>query len=113
MSSSAVTTAKMTFYILNAAGAPQAVHDVRTWGAWLETADRLVAQDQFGDVVVSTVFLGLDHRVGADGPPVLWETLIFGGPLDGEQRRYTSRADAEAGHTELCIAAATTEQADT
>jgi hypothetical protein len=64
---------------------------------------------------VSTVFLGLDYGFRTDdGPPVLWESMIFGGPLSGEMRRYTSRADAIAGHAELCelvrleIAAATT-----
>jgi len=53
-------------------------------------------------ILVSTVFLGLDHRFTADGPPVLWESMIFGGPHSGEQRRYTSKADALAGHADLC-----------
>jgi hypothetical protein len=94
-------------YVLDAAGTPQPASDVRRWGQWYRTADRIVAQDTFGDVQVSTVFLGIDHNFRADGPPVLWESMIFGGPLDQEQRRYTSRADAEAGHTALCIAVVT------
>lgn len=50
---------------------------------------------------VSTVFvfLGLDHNFGR-GDPVLFETMIFGGPLDGEQWRYRSYAEAERGHQE-------------
>ena len=43
---------------------------------------------------VSTVFLGIDHR----HPPILFETMIFGGPLDGESSRYSSYDDAETGH---------------
>jgi hypothetical protein len=52
-----------------------------------------------GRVTVSTVFLALDHSFG-DGPPVLWETMVFGGPADMDQQRYTSREAAEAGHVE-------------
>jgi hypothetical protein len=44
------------------------------------------------------VFLGLDHRFGGSGPPLLFETMIFGGPLDEEMWRYSSWDAAEAGH---------------
>jgi hypothetical protein len=47
------------------------------------------------------VFLGLDHSF-RQGPPILWETMVFGGPLDGEMMRYTSRAEAFDGHQEMC-----------
>jgi hypothetical protein len=46
------------------------------------------------------VFLGLDHNFG-QGPPVLWETLVFGTSMDGEMRRYTSREAAVAGHADM------------
>jgi hypothetical protein len=85
-------------YILDAAGQPVHEPDLNTWGSWFETAERHVAKDQIGDVCVSTVFLALDHRFGGGGDPVLWETMIFQGPHDGYQERYTSRAAAEAGH---------------
>lgn len=52
-------------------------------------------------VEVSTVFLCHDHDFSGLGPPVLWETMIFGGPLDQDTRRYTSRADAVQGHAEM------------
>lgn len=29
---------------------------------------------------------------------LLWETMIFGGPLDGTQKRYETRAKALRGH---------------
>jgi hypothetical protein len=53
------------------------------------------------DIRVSTVFLGLDHAMPweKDKTPVLWETMIFGGPNDQEyQERYTSYEDAVEGH---------------
>ena len=59
--------------------------------------NRRVAKTEFDDGFVSTVFLGLDHRFGP-GEPVLWETMIFGGPHNEYQKRYTSRATAELGH---------------
>jgi hypothetical protein len=60
-----------------------------------------VALTNFGNgYSVSTVFLVLDHNHG-DGPPVLWETMVF--DPEGEAlgcRRYTSRDDAQHGHDE-------------
>ena len=53
-----------------------------------------------GRVEVSTVFLVIDHNHWGGGPPVLWETMVFGGPSDMDQRRYTSLPEAEAGHAE-------------
>lgn len=75
-------------YILDENGNPVAV-DIMTCARWNnDTANRRVAEDEISDdVTVSTVFLGLDHSFGSGGPPVLWETMVFGGPLDGEQER--------------------------
>ncbi len=73
------------------------VDDLLEWGSWFETANRHVGLDIFGDVRVSTVFLGLDHNFG-NGEPLLFETMVFGGPLDGEQERYCTWDEAEAGH---------------
>jgi len=97
-------------YILDDNGEPVPCDDVVVWGRWLERASRdrsrIIAQDlderdPAKTVKVSTVFLGLDHQFG-DGPPVLWETMVFGGVLDGEIRRYTSRAEALRGHQAMC-----------
>lgn len=54
--------------------------------------------DEVGEVTVSTVFLGVDHNWSDVGPPVLFETMIFGGEHDEYQQRYSSYADALAGH---------------
>jgi len=102
-------------YILDANGEPQIEPDLEQWGRWFERASkdrtRIVAQDRDErggvDVLVSTVFLGLDHNFEAVGPPVLWETMILGGPHDQYQRRYTSRAAALEGHQEACALAKT------
>jgi hypothetical protein len=68
------------------------------WAQWYETADRAVAKTSISDEVnVSTVFLGLDHSFG-DGPPQLFETMIFGGEHDQYQERFETWEQAEAGH---------------
>lgn len=48
--------------------------------------------------MVSTVWLGLDHGYWG-GPPIIFETMIFGGILDGEMGRYATVAQARRGHT--------------
>jgi len=79
---------------------------------------RVVGQEQVGDNWVSTVFLGLDHGMGAFGGRELWfETMVFPRPggvfpkwvgPDGKQRddlsetycqRYTTYYEAFVGHT--------------
>lgn len=47
---------------------------------------------------VSTVWLGLDHNYSDQGPPLIFETMVFGGTLDGEQDRYVTLEQAHAGH---------------
>lgn len=85
----------MNHYVLDGK-TPIKVDDLLTFAQWYESADRHVAQDFVGDIRVSTVFLGYDH--GWHGTPVLFETMVFGGPLDGEQERYHTWEEAEAGH---------------
>lgn len=93
------------YWILDDAGEPVPVDDVQTWAYWFEstkgTDERVVARtDVGGGVVLSTVFLGLDHGFGS-GRPLLYESMVFGGPLDGEMHRYATRADALAGHSAI------------
>lgn len=66
-----------------------------------ENIDRRVARDKVGDVTISTVFLGLDHSFDESGPPILFETMVFGGPLDEEQVRYATWDEAVAGHAAM------------
>lgn len=51
---------------------------------------------------VSTVWLGLDHSYDG-GPPLIFESMVFGHrhPLDQVQRRYSTEAEALAGHKTL------------
>jgi hypothetical protein len=59
---------------------------------------RHVAHDDLGRLGrVSTVWLGIDHGWGT-GPPLIFETLVFGGPLAEEMERYSTLEEARYGH---------------
>jgi hypothetical protein len=75
---------------------------VMEWARWNEGAanTRVDYTEITSDCRVSTVFLGLDHRFFGDGPPLVFETMIFGGPKDLDENlwRYSSWDDAAIGH---------------
>jgi hypothetical protein len=80
----------------------QPIYDVLEWDRKCEDIDsRRVGLDEVvcGDeqVRVSTVFLGLDHQWG-DGPPLIFETMVFGSAVDQWQCRYSTEEQAREGH---------------
>ena len=88
-------------YIIDRWGRPKRCDDILQFAAWFGTADRDVLYTEITKKVrVSTVFLGIDHNFSGKGKPVLWETMIFGGPYNDWTKRYTSERDARAGHKE-------------
>ena len=84
--------------------------DLMTWAKWIgDINNKRVAHDVFPDYHVSTVFLGLDHRFGGKGPPILFETMVFRTIAKTEDRgadvhmtRHISWADAEKHHKQIC-----------
>ena len=72
------------------------------WVEWLgaHVEERRVGNTTVGEVEVSTMFFGLDYDWG-EGPPRLYETMVFGGELDGEMARYSTRAEAVVGHERM------------
>jgi hypothetical protein len=59
--------------------------------------DRTVLAFSNGIVEVSTVWLGIDHA-WLGGPPILFETMVFGGRWHQWQWRYGTEVEARAGH---------------
>jgi hypothetical protein len=53
-----------------------------------------------GHAEISTVWLGLDHNFSMYGPPLIFETMVFGGPDEDEmeQHRYSTEEEARIGH---------------
>lgn len=79
--------------------------DLMTWARWFETANRRVNRTERDGVAVSTVFLGTDHRFTEDGPPLIFETMIFGGPEDQYTDRCSTWDEAVAMHAKACALA--------
>lgn len=48
---------------------------------------------------LSTVWLGLDHRFGGEGPPLIFETMLFMKSNKNDlQWRYSTEEEAKEGH---------------
>lgn len=111
-----LTTGK---YILDANGEPVPCTDLLEWARWFETSheERIIRRDMTPFHIVSTVFLGLDHNWRTGELPVLFETMVFQRVQEittvfGRRRktvlgdetdmdRYSTRAEAVAGHERL------------
>lgn len=84
--------------------------DIDKWSNWMSAARRIVKQTLYGSVVdqiaatftgdrqqmVSTVFVGLSYT--AEETPRLFETLVFGGELEGEQTMASTWEEAIRQH---------------
>ena len=69
------------------------------WALWYENADRIIKRTYVKHVLISTVFLSIDHAFCQE-TPVLFETLVFKGKFDGVMKRYTTYKDSLKGHEE-------------
>lgn len=80
---------------------PVPCSNTREWAESLESIDRQVAQDQVGGLIISTVFLGLDHNFSG-GDAILFETMVFADDtyegFSGYRERYSTWDEAEKGH---------------
>jgi hypothetical protein len=90
--------------------------DIRAWGDWYHAyvmaGKHVVEQTSLEDpqtgkpVVVSTIFLGMDHGLPyimrpedrAAYLPLVFETMIFGGRHNEDRDKYPTEELARAGH---------------
>lgn len=71
------------------------------WHKAMEYNNRIVEQTIIDGIRISTVFLGVDHSF-LNGPPLLFETMVFGGEHDEYQIRYSTWDEAYEGHHKTC-----------
>lgn len=75
------------------------------WARDMQNPDiqRVASTTLSNGVCVSTVWLGLDHRFGLTGRPLIFETMLFlpTGDTIGEQWRYSTEEEAVRGHKTL------------
>lgn len=94
--------AAMSHYILD--GREPKRTDPASWRQWYESADRVVARTEVGpDIVISTVFVGLDLGCEPDRPLVFETEVMEAGvaSVDARRVRYPTWVEAERGHAKL------------
>jgi hypothetical protein len=95
---------KPSRYILNSAGEPILEPDLLIWAKAFENSDRKVKQEHIGPFLVSTVFLALDHNWEPNGPPILWETMVFLKDQEGVRYGEDIEMDRCSGSREQALA---------
>jgi hypothetical protein len=69
------------------------------WMVLIEDRDyAIVKKTTIGEVEISTVWLGIDHSFGLSPNILIFETMVFGGPCNQEQDRYSTLEEALKGH---------------
>jgi len=74
---------------------------ISEWDKMMQKVDK-IGDDYVGDIHISTVFLGTNHAHNF-GPPILFETMAFGGGPDYDQyqERYYTYEEALEGHKRI------------
>lgn len=57
-----------------------------------------IGRDDIGPMHVSTVWVGINMNYTREGAPVIFETMIFGGPMDLATWRYSDEDEARNHH---------------
>jgi len=81
-----------------------------------------VLETQIGPYWVSTVWLGLDHSFSDDGPPLIFETMVFATDSRDPERdtlgpdldclRWSTEQEAIKGHQDMCTLVRATYQGE-
>ena len=97
-----MTAGRQWYYILKGRAVVPATRE--EWSDFYPGPERIVAQTMIGTVRVSTVFLGIDHSFTLEGPPIVFETMIFADDdwAGIDQWRYATYDEAEQGHKVAC-----------
>lgn len=106
----------MGYWVLDSEHNPVEVLTMEEWGKFIDkNKNRRVAKTDISyKISVSTVFLGIDHNFTDEGPPILFETMVFGEPryveMFGAERiiredlymdRYATWDEAVRGHKKV------------
>jgi hypothetical protein len=89
------------FYILDHEDQPVPANGALQWAHWrdLHPEKAQVAKDVVDGVLISTVFLGMNHAFMDNELPLLFETMIFGGGHDHYQTRCSTKDQALIMHS--------------
>lgn len=87
------------------------------WALLVDYDYKRVDLTEVGPYVVSTVWLGLDHRYMGEGPPLIFETMVFTNSawnadradenrellLELDCQRYSTLQQAQEGHRAMVL----------
>ena len=88
--------------------------NVTKWTEWMEESfadgSHWIAADDIQGFRVETVFLGINHNIPEIEPPLWFESMVYRESADGthgvrikyDALRYSTVADALAGHVSIC-----------
>jgi hypothetical protein len=103
-------------YVLNADHSVERMDDVVEWENRFSNDNNVVSRTVYGEkpneVMVSTVFIGIDHRYGhEEGLPLLFETMVFAKhipSMDTYCERCSTYTQAKEQHAKVCELVKTT-----
>ena len=84
-------------YILNGK-TPVLCDDLQNWAEYISVEVRRVKSTVTKNGWISSVFLGVDYSFIKGGEPVLFETVIFYGPMDNCLMRCSTWDESEIQH---------------
>ena len=87
---------ELQHWIFDEQGEPKAV-GIFEYIRWARNNSNALRKDAVGRVEISTVLLMVSSSM-FEQPPLIFETMIFGGEHDQYQYRYATKAEAIAGH---------------
>ena len=89
------------YWILDEDNIPVSTSSIIEWGEFMQSEKKIIQQNKVDEYVLSTVFLGVDHRWIGSPDPVLFETMLFDGKGDPVfTNRYFTYDQARAFHNE-------------
>ena len=78
-------------------------YDIDEWIKFMQTDRHIIKKSATKNGLISTIFLALDHNFAFEGNPMLFETMIFYGPLDGRyQTRCSTYNESMIMHNKAC-----------
>ena len=84
---------------------PVAVESFMEWSLWMLSAKTIVMINELKDSIISTRFVGIDLNLGScnsESKPMVFETLVMGGAMDGKRNFYPTWDEAIQGHLKIC-----------
>lgn len=87
-------------WVLGEDGEPRRPESKEEALAVWEDPRRIIVQTTVAGILVSTVFLSIDHGFGGERP-VLFETMVFKSGDEKDCERWCTRAEAVEGHARI------------